>query len=164
MVLFNSQVRSPGRDGERGEQKMDIYEAFKRENAKLARVLAKLIDSSAGRSTEREQYLEQIELLLDCQWRLEENYLYPVLDAFTDSRRAVEKARNENRVIGRILKELRSIDSSDPGFRYAAERLQSEAVTHMDWEQKELLDMLRQKIPQEQAQLLGQRAAEEILA
>jgi hemerythrin-like domain-containing protein len=143
---------------------MDIFEALKRENAKLQSILGKLVDTTASQPEVREEYLNQIEKSLTRHRRIEENYLLPVLDAIAYSKPLAENARSEIQTIDNFLRDLKLKDKSAPAFQYGAERLHSEIFTHIEWEQSELLEKVRQMISREQAEMLWQRAEGEIFS
>ncbi len=137
---------------------MDIFDFFKRENDKILVTLQKLEDASIRKSEARKSLLaEACERILN-QFRIEDEHLYPFLQINPQTRELCEVCRHENHETESVLTQLYETPPTDKRFQYLAERLHGRMMRQSLRREKELFPHLRQVIPHEQLETLGQKA------
>lgn len=142
---------------------MEIYEALRRENAKILATIGKLEDTTAHQPAAREERLRQLQSHIRVEKKIAEDRLYPLLLASPKTYAMVGRARQENGEIEELLAQLAAVDPGDPGARYLLENLGSLVRRHVEWEEHDLFRLARAVIAPEHAALLGEAAAGEQL-
>jgi hemerythrin superfamily protein len=115
-----------------------ILEADHRQVEELFEVIAKADGS------EREALIDELTTSLKAHMELEEEVLYPAMEASTGTD-AAEEAKAEHRLGRKALKRLQSLAPDEPGFGAAFAAVQAIIFHHVEEEEGDVFPMLRRE-------------------
>jgi hypothetical protein len=141
---------------------VNIFEFIASEDERLAKLMAKLEDSTAGEPRVREMLLNQARIQLGALKRVEDEHFYPALRLYDETREAADSFRDKSDAVEQAMAEALKADTSDPEAKHAVEALSSQVRAFAEYKEKTLFPLVRDAIPGDLAETLGDVAEQQI--
>lgn len=138
---------------------MDLFEELTAENARIARLARALEDAPAGRPAERAARRAELDELLRCRRRLEEDFLHPLLARERETRELSKAVRKQMDAVERDLEALREVPPEQRVLQHRAEALAAAFERLAEREEGMLFPAAARILPADPVRALGERAA-----
>ena len=142
------------------EQQRDVIEVLEHDHREVEQMFAEL-ESLRGASTDaqkarRKELTDQVTIELVRHSVAEEVLVYPQVEEKVSEEEA-EHAREEHAQAEKTLKRLEKLDADDPAFDDELATLMGEIRHHIEDEEGEMFDHMRQTIEGDELRKLGER-------
>lgn len=142
--------------------RVNIYQFIAAEDERLAKLMDRLEDSTAGEPRIREMLLNQARIQFGALKRVEDEHFYPALRLYDETREAADAFREKSDAVEQAVAEALKAEASEPGAKHAIEALSSQARGFAEYKEKNLFPMVRDAIPEDLAETLGDVAEQQI--
>jgi hemerythrin superfamily protein len=138
---------------------MDIFEHLKRDHRHVADLMHK-ISATANPAERRALFLDLREALLT-HAKAEEATFYSTLAQNEELEDLIAEARDDHRLIERLLSDLDGIDAGSDAWTARFDELKETVEEHVEEEEHEIFDEARDLIDDDEAHELDQRMSSE---
>ena len=133
---------------------MDIYERLTKDHEKQKN-LAKQIMNTSGDSRERQKLFEQFKTETSAHADAEEQTFYAALIAKPDGQEKARHSIAEHAEAANALEELSNLDMGSGGWIHKFEKLKDELEHHIEEEEKEVFQLARDLLGEQEAERLA---------
>ncbi len=137
---------------------MDIYELLEKDHEKVDGLFEQILDTDEEAVTRREQLLRSLKEELEMHARLEEQLLYPRLEAFERTRQLAREAYQEHEEMRLLMSECESESPESSVWLERCTELQALTEEHVEKEEDELFMAARDVLGDDEARALASEA------
>lgn len=134
-----------------------IYEILEREHQEVAELLDKLVDDVDADEDERASVFQTLNASLSAHATAEEAVFYPALQELEEGRPLALEAREEHRIVKRLLGEIDGLARMGERWDAKVKVLKESVEHHVKEEEGEIFKLARAGLDQERARELGER-------
>lgn len=139
---------------------MDIIAYLKADHRKVAELLKQLEDTTERAEKTRTEVFAKLKKELEIHTTFEEQWFYPTLKQEELSEDLTREAYEEHHVIKTLLKEIESMDTTDPQWLAKLTVLSENIQHHVKEEEEDLFKKAKKVYSEEELDALAVQAAE----
>lgn len=132
----------------------DILTLIEADHRKVEELFAQ-IETAKG-TKKSQQIFEQIYKELNLHALAEELVFYPAMQEYEQTKQYIEEAEEEHTAAKILLEQMKSLDSTDVEFKTKLQHLQEAIMHHVEEEESEIFNAVRECIEEEQLVVLAQ--------
>ena len=136
---------------------MNAFTLLKADHKKVAAIFEKLEPTTERGVKTREELFANLKEELEVHTRIEEKYLYPVLEKADPTHDITLEAFEEHAVVKRLLAELDALTKSDESWGAKLKVLQENVEHHVEEEEGEMFKKAQKVLSEEELEALGAR-------
>ena len=133
---------------------MNALELLKKDHQKVADAMQMLSYNTEETVQNREDIIEKITGDLDLHIKMEEKYLYPLLERHHKSKDMVEHSYEEHQRVIQDLKEINHLNTDDNAWLEKFLELKKDVEHHVKEEEENLFPLIKQVLSEQQLQQL----------
>jgi iron-sulfur cluster repair protein YtfE (RIC family) len=131
---------------------VDAIELLTRDHDKV-RGLFKQLEKATGR--QRDELFATLTQELELHTKVEEQFLYPVMDRVKAAHEMVQESYAEHHQVDVIIAEMRKLSSDSDQWKAKLTVLQEDVEHHADEEEKELFPQVKKALSKEELDEMG---------
>jgi iron-sulfur cluster repair protein YtfE (RIC family) len=141
---------------------MNGIELLKKDHREALDLLGELelSDESPGTDPSYTEKFNRLKEALKLHTKIEEEYLYPVMEELEETRGLVEEAYEEHETVDELLAQLSIMAPQPNEFQELLVRLRGSLESHIRKEEDELFPMVEENLDREELDVLGSRMEE----
>ncbi|MEH1966486.1 MULTISPECIES: hemerythrin domain-containing protein [unclassified Nostoc] len=135
----------------------DILSLIEAEHRQVEKLFAEAEKAKGAKLVEQ---FNQIYIALSLHARTEELVFYPALREYEETEQYVEEAEEEHEEVSVILEEIKALKPTDSEFKEKMSELQETVAHHVEEEESEIFNAVRECMSEQELTELGQEFQE----
>jgi len=131
----------------------NILELIEAEHRQVEQLFAEL---ETAKGKKRTECFQQIYKALNLHARTEELVFYPALREYEETEQYIEEAEEEHEEVALLLEEIKALKTTDPEFLEKITELQQAVQHHVEEEESEIFEAVRECMSSEQLSKLAE--------
>lgn len=132
----------------------DILTLIEADHRKVEELFAQIETAKGAKKVH--QIFEQIYKELNLHALAEELVFYPAMQEYEETKQYIEEAEEEHNSAKILLEQMKSIEPTDTDFKTKLQHLQEAVMHHVEEEESEIFNAVRECMEDEQLAALGQ--------
>lgn len=140
-------------------KKQDPFEILKQDHRKVEKIFEKLENTTSRAVKTRKQLFKTLKEELEQHTKIEEKYLYPVLEEYDKTHFEALESEEEHHLVDILLKELKKMDVDDEKWMAKLTVLKENVLHHVEEEEKNMFPKAKKMLSDEEYKQMGKKVA-----